>query len=121
VSDCLVACSTTNTIGSVYTSCYSTTCYNTITACSTTGITTTSVASAATPTGSSSRYLIYPADSVSQGQISDLASVLFSNLGAGNVTQIPLGGNDSVFVAVMNSSMVTYLKENPTVSFTSIQ
>lgn len=70
----------------------------------------------ATPTGSSSRYLIYLTDSLSQSQISDLASVLLSNLGADNVTQIPLGGDDGVFIAVMNSSMVAYLKGNPAVS-----
>lgn len=116
VSDCLIACSTANT----NTSCCSTTCSNTITACRTSGITTTSMVSTATPTTLSSQYLIYPIDNVSQDQIDNLATVLFSNLGAGNVTQIPLGGNDSIFVAVMNSSMAMSLRENPTVSFSSI-
>jgi hypothetical protein len=116
VNDCLLACSTISTLGSIYTSCYSTTCYNTITACSTTGSTTFSVASTATSTISSSRYLIYTAEGVSQGQINNLNSILISELGTSNITQILLGCNSSIFIAIINLSIAIYLRRNPAVS-----
>jgi hypothetical protein len=81
-----------------------------------TGCSLTSSSSSTTPSSSPSKYLIYPKDGMSQSQTRDLTSLLTSKLGPGNVTQIPLDENESIFVAFINSSFVNDLKEQPMVS-----
>ena len=98
-----VSCSATSTCSAIATGC---------------GLTSSS--SSTTPSSSPSKCVIYPTDGLSQSQTSDLASLLTSKLG--NVTQIPLDENESIFVAFMNSSIVNDLKEQPMVSLlTSIR